>query len=713
MTKIRRLGKTGKTADASKVGGVGEMCGAGKARGSRGLRGLGKSRGAGRAAGVALLTAALLGVITSDAASQTTGASGRRALEVVAKDAGKCGALLVGVDEYETLTPLEYASSDMRKLRDALVEIGFPSDSIRMFVSDGRIRERPSREKILKALDEMLAASGPDSTVFIALSGHGFETEDGDAAFCPEDVEAWKDGERNVVSAETAILIEDVARRLKKDDAKFKLLIVDACREPASTERSATGKARSFSPIAEPNGVAFLQSCDTQQLSWEHPELGGGVFSAFFAEGLRGAADSDGDGGVSFLEVCNYAMSRTQSFVREKRDASQTPFYRFTGVRDFWLKPPTKKTDDAEAKLAKANALFMEAFTAYEAGDYATAYGKCKASLSEAQTTAAQKLLAKIDAAQSQTGGATATQATTAQSQSSTPPTGPSSSGQGQNSERPSVEVAWDVATKAGARQTLTVDGVEYAFRYCPAGTFTMGSPASESSRDAVETLHDVKLTNGFWMLETEVTQALWKSVMGSNPSWFCSTGGGSSKVSGVDTSNFPVDRVSWNDCQEFIAKLNALGVAPDGLQFRLPTEAEWEYACRAGTSTAYFWGDSLNGDNANCDGNYPCGTSTKGQYLKRTTQVGSYAPNAWGLYDMHGNVLEWCEDLKIDYENIKSAQDPINVTQDSDRVLRGGSWYHGARYCRSAYRSSNVPTGWNFDYGFRLVLGRSSSSSK
>ena len=673
------------------------MCGAGKARGSRGLRGLGKSRGAGRAASVALLTAALLGVVTSDAASQTTGASGRRALEVVAKDAGKCGALLVGVDEYETLTPLEYASSDMRKLRDALVEIGFPSNSIRMFVSDGRIRERPSREKILKALDEMLAASGPDSTVFIALSGHGFETEDGDAAFCPEDVEAWKDGERNVVSAETAILIEDVARRLKKDDAKFKLLIVDACREPASTERSATGKARSFSPIAEPNGVAFLQSCDTQQLSWEHPELGGGVFSAFFAEGLRGAADSDGDGGVSFLDVCNYAISRTQSFVREKRDASQTPFYRFTGVRDFWLKPPTEKTDDAAAKLAKANALFMEAFTAYEAGDYVTACSKCKASLSEAQTTAAQKLLAKIDAAQSQ---------------ASTPPTGPSSSGQGQNSVRPSVEVAWDVATKAGARQTLTVDGVEYAFRYCPAGTFQMGSPTSESGRWDDETQHRVELTTGFWLLETEVTQALWKSVMGSNPSWFCSTGGGSSKVSGVDTSNFPVDRVSWNDCQEFIAKLNALGVAPDGLQFRLPTEAEWEYACRAGTSTAYFWGDSLNGDNANCDGNYPCGTSTKGQYLERTTQVGSYAPNAWGLYDMHGNVYEWCADGLVAY-GTASQTDPTGPSSGSNRVLRGGGWYSSAKHCRSANRRNNVPTSRVFDYGFRLVLGRSSSSSK
>lgn len=309
-----------------------------------------KSAKQGKAATLALWTAALVGVATSDAASQDAASSGSRALEVVAKDAGKCGAILVGVDEYETLDPLEYASSDVRKLRDALVEIGFPSEEIRTFVSDGRIRERPSRDRILKALDETLAASGPDSTVLIALSGHGFETEDGDAAFCPEDVDAKQIDGKVVVSSETAILIEDVAERLKADDARFKMLIVDACREPASTEKSAAKRARPFSPIPDANGVAFLQSCDSREFSWEHPELEGGVFTAFFAEGLRGAADADGDGGVSFLDVCNYATSQTQRFVREKRDAKQTPFYRFVGVVDFWLQEPTR-TSDGGAKI--------------------------------------------------------------------------------------------------------------------------------------------------------------------------------------------------------------------------------------------------------------------------------------------------------------------------------------------------------------------------
>jgi len=269
-------------------------------------------------------------------------------------------------------------------------------------------------------------------------------------------------------------------------------------------------------------------------------------------------------------------------------------------------------------------------------------------------------------------------------------------------------EPKWTDAPPAGTRKTLEIAGVEYAFRYCPAGTFTMGSPESESGRYSGETQHRVELTNGFWTLETEVTQAMWESAMNSNPSWFSSSGGGSSKVNGMDTSKFPVETVSWTECQEFIDKLNAAAQLPEGFKLRLPTEAEWEYACRAGTTTAYFWGDSLNGDKANCEGNYPCGTSTKGKYLARTTEVGSYAPNPWGLYDMHGNVWEWCEDVFASYNTLDNVQNPINVTTEgSRRVLRGGSWNDYAGNCRSAGRAYDGPTRRRDLNGFRLVLGR------
>ncbi|MBQ2822638.1 MAG: formylglycine-generating enzyme family protein, partial [Thermoguttaceae bacterium] len=142
------------------------------------------------------------------------------------------------------------------------------------------------------------------------------------------------------------------------------------------------------------------------------------------------------------------------------------------------------------------------------------------------------------------------------------------------------------------------------------------------------------------------------------------------------------------------------------GLTVSLPTEAQWEYACRAGTTSAYSFGSSLNGREANCDGNYPYGTSTKGPYLEKTVPVKSYAPNAWGLYDMHGNVWEWCQDwYDEDYYTESPTSDPTGPNSGSFRVRRGGSWYDDAEDCRSAYRRCFVPGFRNNVLGFRIVL--------
>ena len=246
---------------------------------------------------------------------------------------------------------------------------------------------------------------------------------------------------------------------------------------------------------------------------------------------------------------------------------------------------------------------------------------------------------------------------------------------------------------KAGERMVLKIEGVEYAFRWCPAGTFTMGSPSSEEGRLDRETQHQVTLTRGFWMLETPVTQAMWKSVTGNNPSYF-------------EGDKLPVERVSWEDCQEFVEQLNRLKVAPAGYKFSLPTESQWEYACRAGTTTPFHFGSVLNGDKANCDGNYPYGTSTKGRYLKKTSEVGAYPANAWGLYDMHGNVWEWCLDWYGDYPS-GAVTDPTGADKDSHRVLRGGGWNNSAMGCRSAHRGIIVPSGRNLNYGVRISLVR------
>ena len=260
-----------------------------------------------------------------------------------------------------------------------------------------------------------------------------------------------------------------------------------------------------------------------------------------------------------------------------------------------------------------------------------------------------------------------------------------------------------------------------------PAGTFTMGSPASEVHRNEDEgPQHAVKISQPFYMGMHEVTQGEYEKVMGTNPSHFSKTGVGSSKVSGQDTSKFPVESVSQYDAMEFCNKLSAAdGLTPrygltaivrgsdqsvkldSGTGYRLPTEAEWEYACRAGTTMPFHFGSTLNGDKANVDGSYAYGTTTKGPNLQRTTTVGSYVKNAFGLFDMHGNVCEWCQDV-YDVNEYSSrsgtTSDPLATWGGFYNVLRGGSWNINPWHARSASRFSSGCRSHTNYYGFRVV---------
>jgi formylglycine-generating enzyme required for sulfatase activity len=231
-------------------------------------------------------------------------------------------------------------------------------------------------------------------------------------------------------------------------------------------------------------------------------------------------------------------------------------------------------------------------------------------------------------------------------------------------------------------------------FRVIPPGTFDMGSPKSEPGRSDNEAIHKVTITQPKLMGIYPVTQGEWTKVMGSNPSHFTS-------VSGQDTSRFPVERVSWEDSQEFLNRMNAAHPMP-GWRYRLPTEAEWEYACRAGTVTPFWFGSELNGQQANCDGNHPYQT-VKGPYLERPCVVGRYGANAFGLFDQHGQVLEWCEDRYGDYDTWVS-QDPKGPSSGSSHVLRGGSWSPNADSCRSADRYSGEPSGRSNYAGLRVL---------
>jgi formylglycine-generating enzyme required for sulfatase activity len=274
---------------------------------------------------------------------------------------------------------------------------------------------------------------------------------------------------------------------------------------------------------------------------------------------------------------------------------------------------------------------------------------------------------------------------------------------------------------KKSAPKRVSVDlggGVVMKLVGIKPGKFKMGTPKSEQeyirtrfgdipgNYAAEETPHDVEITKPFYMGVYEVTQAEYEKVMGKNPSAFSATGGKKDKVAGMDTSRFPVERVSWDDAMEFCRKLSKRFKK----NFDLPTEAEWEYACRAGTKGPFHYGNTLSSKQANFNGGSPYGAVAKGPSLPRTTQVGSYKPNAFGLYDMHGNVSEWCKDW-IDrgyYKKspLRDPQGPPDSKAGGDyRVMRGGAWDDYGYGVRSAARRWVEPTNRFDTYGFRVVV--------
>ncbi|MFZ1341767.1 formylglycine-generating enzyme family protein [Thiothrix eikelboomii] len=248
-------------------------------------------------------------------------------------------------------------------------------------------------------------------------------------------------------------------------------------------------------------------------------------------------------------------------------------------------------------------------------------------------------------------------------------------------------------ADELGDYFDLVFQNIPQRFRYIPPQTFLMGSPPEEEGRSSNETQHPVTLTQGYWLADTTVTQALWQAVMGKNPSHF-------------QGEQLPVEQVSWEDAQAFI---QALSQAFPALIIRLPTEAEWACACRAGTTTAFAFGGKaeLNLERVNYSGAWD-----KSNAKGATKPVKTYPPNAWGLYEMHGNVWEWCSDWYAGDYGAEPQTDPRGAGSGKHRVLRGGSWIDYGRYCRSAYRVRDTPDFRDYDFGFRFALGHLSSGT-
>jgi formylglycine-generating enzyme required for sulfatase activity len=246
----------------------------------------------------------------------------------------------------------------------------------------------------------------------------------------------------------------------------------------------------------------------------------------------------------------------------------------------------------------------------------------------------------------------------------------------------PEQQVSARASNDANRVWVEPVSGMELV--YLSAGSFLMGTPEQEIGRESGEVLHPVVITHPFYMGRFEVTQGQWEAVMGTQPSHFSDCG--------VDC---PVEGVSYTDIEDFVAKLSARS----GELFRLPTEAEWEYACRAGTSTPYGVGENLTLEAANFDARL----EAEGTFRGAPTPVGTFAPNPWGLYDMHGNVWEWCADWHCPYSE-EAVEDPIAHCSSSLRVIRGGSWYFGSDSARCGLRYTHRPDDSGPSLGFRVV---------
>ncbi|NES71743.1 MAG: formylglycine-generating enzyme family protein, partial [Okeania sp. SIO2D1] len=254
------------------------------------------------------------------------------------------------------------------------------------------------------------------------------------------------------------------------------------------------------------------------------------------------------------------------------------------------------------------------------------------------------------------------------------------------------------ISSREGKAEVMTenFNGVSLEMVKIPAGRFLMGSPETEAKRiDWESPQHNVDVSE-FFMGKYPVTQAQWEAVMGNNPSHF-------------KGANRPVENVSWNDATEFCQKLSQI----TGKKYSLPSESQWEYACRARITTPFYFGETITSELVNYDGNYPYAGAPKGKYREETTDVGIFPPNSFGLYDMHGNIQEWCQDVWHDnYEGAPTDASAWETGGNSSkfRLLRGGSWTNNSRNCRSAGRYIHGADIFINGWGFRIVWSVSGS---
>ena len=659
------------------------------------------------------------------------------ALSIASAHAADRVALVIGVDTYDHLPPdaqLQVAVSDAEKMAGALEKVD-PPFAVTLLTE---VEQRDAED----ALETFVVEAADAECALVYFAGHGIE-------YHGENFLLLRDTRVDRISADVqrmkrllrndALSMQVLVDELDLTGAQVKVVILDACRNnPLTVEapggtRSAFGGTRGLAQVTPPSGSLIAYSADAGQ------QANDGLFTEVLVSHLAKP-------GLPLLEV--FAATREKVAETSRAWAKEDEEKRIPVPYRRVFHEPAEYT-----KLNRAGTKF--AFTKGERPEIAAMREQIEAlketvALLRAQGSENEALRAQVERMEN-----SLTEAESGAEAMRSDSTGGNSS-QGEPSEieamgerlnhllallatnerklaeetevekrrRLKEEIALlqgEIATMkallgvgAPSKPMARTDPAPDAFPasrgmegtragevrefggiemvWCPPGTFLMGSPDDEEGRDVDETQHEVTLTRGYWLAKTECTQEQWESVMGSNPSHF------------EGSSDLPVEMVSWEDAQEWLAKMKERHPLPEGWEWALPTEVQWEYACRAGTSTATAFGDSLSSEEANFDGNYPSGGADKGPYLEKTVEVGSYVANGWGLYDMHGNVGEWCEDWYGEYPS-GAVTDPTGSRDGSIRVNRGGCWSFSGLSCRSAFRNWNGPDLRISALGFRPAV--------
>ena len=600
-------------------------------------------------------------------------------------------ALFIGVNEYEDpqIRDLNYSLSDAHALKTLFELLGYETD----------ILENPVKSDVFSTVRKMTRDRAAGDLFFLYFAGHGWTTTTGKhLLFCSDDMYEDLRYEYNVG------IPFDILKKRTETGGYNRAFVLDACRSDFITgTRGDDATTRDLRPIGElvkdaptKSSLAVLRSCSKYEHALEIASRKQGLFTLAMMDVLRASMEV----GTELLfgeSLCDAVTQKMADIARaEGIVATQTPEFAKSGIAQVLISgrkvsstaspsgTPTlvvcpvcgKKNDPRET--FKCRECGSDNLCLRHQDDVTYLCTECSDAQRKARDESERKAEAERRAREEADRKTEAERKVRKEAESK--------AREVVEREVRKVSLPDGSCRETGVCRTITLPGgAEIEMIYCPPGEFMMGSPNNEDGRNDDETQHRVLLTKGFWLGKYPVTQRQWQSVMGGNPSSF----------KGED---LPVETVSWDDCQEFIKKVNAVL----GCGARLPTEAEWEYACRAGTTSAYFWGNALNGDRANCCGNYPCGTRTKGPYLEKTTPVGKYGANPWGLCDMHGSVWEWCADWLDDYFT-GGVLDPQGPASGGNRVLRGGGWCSLARRCRSAYRCGNNPGDRFNDSGFRL----------